>query len=774
MSITMKSSRFSSLQLIGRLSYSQKFTVITLVFLIPVLAFMPLVSNQLTNINRYGVSELSGTIYLRSLWNVSENVRDYITLAHEYAEGKAQQSDVTAVEARVETSFEGFSRIHSKYGPELNVSDGEETIRKQWQDVKAAVQRAEWTILDAKQSALFEGITNLTSTVGDTSYLILDPDLDTYYMMDTVLIKAPENQSLIFQAYRLTKQGMENGSFSVEQRTALLGIVGRLQANIGTMKRNIGVAVQNDRTGKMQQIISAPLIDYQTTLDTFTQLVSQKLDSPFSVESSNAAQSIEDLKSAYENVDAADSQLYGAASQSLEQGIQNRIDTLQQRLIWMAIVALFSILSAFLIGRSMMRSISRPLAALIGATKRLSTGDMSSRVAIKDAGEIGQVGIAFNQMAAELERDKTDLLTRSEELASARNQIEKRASQLQTVSSLARTIALMQDLDMLLPNVTQLVSEQFGYHHIGIFLLGSDGKSAVLQAANSEGGRNMLSRGYQLALDSSSIVGYAMSKGEPRVASDVGTNAVHLINPDLPETRSEMALPLRVSGQVIGALDVHSTNTNAFSEDDVLVLSTLADQIAIAIENARLFGNAQAALAESQSTFERYLKQEWTNFTQQARHAGFTFDGKQVVPLDTNTRRELTRSAIQTGNLVREKGATSASVSVPVKLRGQTIGVIDVRYKKGQREWTRQEIALLEAAAERAALALENARLLESAQKRAARERAIGEISTRIGAFSNIDTILQTAVEELGRKIGGGTEVTIQLGNGDKQDALQV
>lgn len=342
--------------------------------------------------------------------------------------------------------------------------------------------------------------------------------------------------------------------------------------------------------------------------------------------------------------------------------------------------------------------------------------------------------------------------------------LEKRASQLHAVSSMARSIASMQDLSSLLPNITKLVSEEFGFYHTGIFLM--DEEYAVLQAANSEGGKRMLNRNHRLLLDSNSIVGYVTSRGEPRIALDVGADSVYFNNPDLPETRSELALPLRVSGRVIGALDVQSTQTNAFLQEDIFVLSTVADQIAIAIENARLYGEAQKALTESQATFEKYVRQEWRSFVQQAKHTGFVFDGKQVTPLDSQTRREHVKPVIQTGNLSLEK--SSSTIAIPLKLRGQTIGVLDVRSKKGSREWTRDEIMLLEAAAERAALALENARLVESAQRRASRERSIGEISTRIGAVSDVDSILQAAVEELGRKLSGATEVTLEINHDDQ------
>jgi GAF domain-containing protein len=210
---------------------------------------------------------------------------------------------------------------------------------------------------------------------------------------------------------------------------------------------------------------------------------------------------------------------------------------------------------------------------------------------------------------------------------------------------------------------------------------------------------------------------------------------------------------------------VQSTETNAFSQEDINVLATLADQIGIAIENSRLFGEARQALSESQAMFNKYTQQEWSNFARQGKQNGFIFDGKQVLPLDDNLRREPAKTVIQTGSLSLEKA--SATIAIPIKFRGQTIGMLDVRSKNGQRFWKQDEIAMLEAAAERAALALENARLVESAQRRAARERAIGDISTRIGALSNLESIMQTAVEELGRKIGGATEVTLEIGNPD-------
>jgi len=398
--------------------------------------------------------------------------------------------------------------------------------------------------------------------------------------------------------------------------------------------------------------------------------------------------------------------------------------------------------------------------ALVGVTIYLTITNLQSALnkSRSSARELSLSNQELNELRVGLEK-------RVEERTS---ELKKRATQLEAVSSVARTIASVQEIDTLLPAITRLVSQQFGFYHVGIFLLDQQRRNAVLRAANSQGGIQMLGRQHRLPLDSHSIVGYSALRGEPRIALDVGTDSVYFNNPDLPDTRSEMAIPLRVAGEVIGALDVQSTETNAFSQEDINVLTTLADQIAIAIENARLFGEARKALNESQAMFDKYTQQEWSNFARQVKPNGFLFDGKQVLPLDKNSRREPIKAVMQTGSLSLEKA--SATIAIPIKLRGQTVGVLDVRSKKGQRNWKPDEIAMLEAAAERAALALENARLVESAQRRAARERAIGDISTRIGAVGNLESILQTAVEELGRKIGGATEVTLEIGSDDGEN----
>jgi len=346
-------------------------------------------------------------------------------------------------------------------------------------------------------------------------------------------------------------------------------------------------------------------------------------------------------------------------------------------------------------------------------------------------------------------------------------ELKKRASQLEAIASVARSTAALQNLEELLPAITKLVSEGFGYYHAGIFLLDENHEFALLRAANSEGGQRMLSRQHKLKVDTNSIVGYVTSSGKPRIALDVGTDAVYFNTPELRDTRSEMALPLRVGGNIIGALDVQSIEANAFTQNDIDTLSTLADQVAIAIENARLFSESQESLKKSEETFTQYIKQEWSGFARRAKTSGYKFDGTRTIHLSTEERRKKLKQIPNTGSLSLDK--ETQILSIPIRFRGQTIGILEVKPKSGNRKWTSDDIALLEAATERTALALENARLIASSQMQASRERTIGEISSRIAAASNIDAIMQAAVEELGRRIGGAAEVTLELdteGNG--------
>jgi GAF domain-containing protein len=327
-------------------------------------------------------------------------------------------------------------------------------------------------------------------------------------------------------------------------------------------------------------------------------------------------------------------------------------------------------------------------------------------------------------------------------------------------------IASEQRLDTLLTLITRLVSEKFDFYHVGIFFVDDTRQYAVLQASNSEGGRRMLARGHRLEVGQTGLVGYVSKTGEPRIALDVGADAVYFDNPDLPKTRSEMALPLNVHGETIGVLDIQSTKPGVFTENNAKTLSILADQIAIAISNARLFGQNKQALEELQSLYNQYLRQEWKTFIHNRQNIGYVQSVVSGRPLEVPLELDEIQRALHEGKVVvLDKQARSLpTMAVPVKLRGQTIGVLHIQAPTKNRTWNQDEVKLAQAIADRLALALDNARLLFVSQRQTAKEQKVSEVTAKIGASINMRNVLQTAVEELGRALPG-SEVIIQFQN---------
>jgi GAF domain-containing protein len=380
--------------------------------------------------------------------------------------------------------------------------------------------------------------------------------------------------------------------------------------------------------------------------------------------------------------------------------------------------------------------------------------------------ELNKINRELESLAGNLEERVQE---RTAELDQVNRVTTRRAAQLQTISELSQSISQVQNPSELFPVAAELISERFGFYHVGIFLLDRDREYAVLQAANSEGGRRMLERGHRLKLGTG-VVGFAAQTGKPRIALDVGTDAVFFNNPDLPETRSEVALPLRSAESTIGVLDVQSRERGAFSEEDLQVLTALANQVAIALENARLISEARTAALQVQEVYNEFVRTEWSRTSRSLDQAGFRYNVGRIELLENPLNGADIDSALATGKAVLVPNNRSESrrsiAAVPVKLRGEVIGILRVESSDANRNWQEQDLSLMEAVAERAALAMENARLFQDARRRAAKERLISEATTRISGSLNIENILQATASELERVLGG-SEVFIQFGSRD-------
>ncbi|HET9910194.1 MAG TPA: GAF domain-containing protein [Anaerolineales bacterium] len=334
---------------------------------------------------------------------------------------------------------------------------------------------------------------------------------------------------------------------------------------------------------------------------------------------------------------------------------------------------------------------------------------------------------------------------RTQELFAANQRTEKRARQLQHIAEIARTAISMRTLDQLMPLLAQMISEQFGFYHAGIYLMDELNQYAMLRASNSGGGFRLVQRGHLLKVGEKNVVSHVAQHGEVYIASDT-EDELFLIEAELPEANSEIALPLKSGNQILGVVDIQSVEKNAFSQDDIETLSVLADQITIAIQNAIFYDRSQRALQEAEVTSIQASSNAWREYTETIPAKGYRYSGIRPEPLKESLLSNTDTNALHH----------------PIQLRGRTIGNLGLKASNPARKWTEDELAILAATAERVAIALEGARLLEDAQKRAARESFLSEIAAKLGTSFKLDSILRDTVEELGQTLKGST-ISFQL-----------
>jgi len=350
---------------------------------------------------------------------------------------------------------------------------------------------------------------------------------------------------------------------------------------------------------------------------------------------------------------------------------------------------------------------------------------------------------------------------RTAELTALNIQNQHKAQQYETISEVTRALNPTEGLEPLLKQAAQLISSKFNFYHVGLFLLDESRDYVLLSASNSEGGQRMLAKEHKLQVGKTGIVGYVAGTGAARLAFDTGADAVFFENPDLPQTRSELALPLRSSGQLIGVLDIQSTESSAFTMVDAEVLAVLADQVAIAIQSARAYHETQRLLREAQSAIGSYVSEAWRIMQPESQPLGYQTVGSLIKPLATPLEDPNASRALSTGEMIVSDTGTKSSVYIPITLRGQPIGVININSETGQK-WTQDQLEVARAVAERISLAIETATLIRATQHRAQVERITSEITGKISSSTRVESILQIAAQELSRALGG-SDVLVQV-----------
>jgi len=331
-----------------------------------------------------------------------------------------------------------------------------------------------------------------------------------------------------------------------------------------------------------------------------------------------------------------------------------------------------------------------------------------------------------------------------EDLKNERNNLEKNVSDrtrhLRHVNKIANIISSILDPDELLSQVVQLIGNEFDCYYTAIFLLDVTGQWAELKEATGEAGKVLRENKYRFDVNGKNMVGTTIRSRQTRIALDAGDEPAKFENPLLPYTRSQIILPLMVGDRVLGALDMQSTKEKAFGAPNVDTLQNMANQIAIALENAHLFREAQQSLSELRATQRQYLQNVWTTIASE--------------------------EDLEYGLGDEDNDDETKEIEIPLSLRNQIIGQINLATNE---EWTPEQKNLIESIATQAALALENARLVEESQSTAARERLTNEITSKIWASTTVDAILQTTVRELGHALEA-YEVNIELSSGDAHE----
>jgi GAF domain-containing protein len=388
-------------------------------------------------------------------------------------------------------------------------------------------------------------------------------------------------------------------------------------------------------------------------------------------------------------------------------------------------------------------------------------------------------------------------------VADRTSELERRSVQLQAATEVSRAATLILEVEELMWLVVGLIQERFGLYHVGLLLLDETGEWVVYRAGSGEAGRELWDRGFRLKVGGNSIVGWCAANAQTRIAQDVHSDAMHVDHELVPRTRSEAALPLIARGQVLGALSVQSDRIGAFDNATVATLQTMADQVAVALDNARLYTESQQALEATSRAYGQLSRQAWLELLRSRRDWGYSFAQQAVVPVQGEWRPEMIE-AMQTGQMVvrssepdlaggmdfrqglsrrgelassgsdatirggsiessRQAGTPGPALALPLQVREETIGVLGFYRDPEDGDWTPGETELLQRLVDQLGAALESAQLFQESQQRAAREQAIRQVTERMRSAVDVEAILQSTLVELA-KVLGAPRAYVRLG----------
>jgi GAF domain-containing protein/HAMP domain-containing protein len=412
-----------------------------------------------------------------------------------------------------------------------------------------------------------------------------------------------------------------------------------------------------------------------------------------------------------------------------------------------------------------------PINSLTETATAIASGDLSRVAPVESLDEFGLLAQTFNRMTEQL----LELIGSLEQRVAARTKdLEKRSNQLEAAAQVGRAASSVLDVNELIQNAVELIRDRFNLYYVGLFLVDEFQEYAVLRAGTGEAGKAMLARQHMIQIGEG-MIGWTVANGLPRVAMEVGEDAIRKPTAELPETRSEAAIPLRSRGQIIGAITVQSTRQGEFDEPTVAVLQTMADLVSVAIENARLFTESENALLSTRRAYSDLAREDWMKLLQTGSGLSYRSDRQGTGPAREVLTPEMHQAWIEESTVVADQNGAEEdtyTLAIPIKVRGNIIGVMQTHKNKQAGKWTLEEKTMLETILEQVGVALDSARLYQETRIQANNERLIGEISANMRQTLDIETVLQTAVREL-RSALDLAEVEIRVGSAPKQDGTE-
>jgi GAF domain-containing protein/HAMP domain-containing protein len=423
--------------------------------------------------------------------------------------------------------------------------------------------------------------------------------------------------------------------------------------------------------------------------------------------------------------------------------LSNRI---QRTLVTLFIGSVTFLVAILFVNRVTIFSILQPIRDLVEVTQRITGGETDLTADDRFSDEIGTLANAFNQMNAQ----QRALISSEEEIS---RRLQENLNQLQASTEVAQVVASILDPQEISERVVNLIQEAFGLYYVGLFTPDERDEWAVLRTGTGEAGQMMLARRHRIKIGEG-MIGWCIEHAEPRVAQVVGEDDLRLATEELPETRAEAAIPLRSRGNVVGALTVQDRQPNIFDEQMMSVLQNMADQVAIALDNARLFAESEEALDSARRAYTEISREAWGEYLEAQQDINYLATPQVESRLQASDWAPEMAETYTVGEITRHGEDT---IHIPIILRDQTLGVVRLRKQAGTGTWTDDEIQLMDTIVDQLETALETARLYSSTQIQAERERLTHEVTDKLHRSYDMDTLMQTLLQEISSALGASS-----------------